>query len=490
MATLGLMGTASRLAGFRTVDELIDTSQPLLEANADHLERLTDAQTGQRGFRLSGEPRFLQPFMDALADVPALQLRLRNLAERYPPVAPLVEEEIRLARIWFDDYAVPLVDRLRFDPSQQVDDRTTTEGIAQFEEFRQANERTRQALRARRAALQSSLRASTVASIIATFVVLVAGLLTVMILARRTTRYISDPLEDMRRTVLALAAGDLSARSDPRGPVETRELAIALNELAGSRQLHEEMQSETLRRMEELDRTRADFVASVSHELRTPLTSVTGYAEMLADGEAGELNAQQAKMVETIDRNARRLLALVEDLLIASRIEAGVLAMLKAPVDMTAVIEAAVTAVRPAVAGKLELEVELPPSLGPIHGDREKLERVILNLLSNAVKFTPEGGRVTLRAREEPGRLRIEVSDTGIGIPEAEQPRLFERFFRSSTAKQAVIAGTGLGLTIVQSIVEAHDGDITFTSTPGTGTTFVVELPVGGVRPTGQTVEP
>lgn len=484
------MGTVSRLAGLRTVDELIETSQPFLEANADYLEAMTDAQTAQRGFRLTDEPRFLQPFMEARAEIPEIEARLRGLARKYPEAGPLVEEELRLASEWLEGYAVPLVERLRFDPSQEVSDADAAEGITRFEDFRQANEQTREALRQRRAALQQSLRSTTVAAVTGTVVILLAGLVVVLWLARRTTRYIADPLEEMRRTVIRLSDGDLTARTDPRGPSETRELAEALNELAGSRQLYEQMQNEALQRMAELDKTRADFVSSVSHELRTPLTSVTGYAEMLADGDAGELNSQQAKMVSTIDRNARRLLDLVEDLLTASRIEAGVLTMNLSPVDLGSVIDSVVSALGPSAAGKVELVVDVPGDLPRVMGDRDKLDRVMLNLLSNAVKFTPAGGRAEVRARSSDGAVTIEVSDTGIGIPEAEQSRLFERFFRASTARQAVIAGTGLGLTIVKAIVEGHGGQIEFESAEGRGTTFRVRLPLAASPATGQTVSP
>lgn len=239
-----------------------------------------------------------------------------------------------------------------------------------------------------------------------------------------------------------------------------------------------------MRQLEALDQARADFISSVSHELRTPLTSVTGYAEMLLDGDAGLLSADQEKMVRTIDRNARRLLDLVEDILTVARMDVGVHRLAIEPVEVAALVDSAVDAIRPQLmARSLSLSVDVPPAVGTVQGDRNQLERVLLNLLSNAVKFTPSGGRITVGADRAGDTVTLSVTDTGMGIPIAEQSRMFQRFFRSSTSRDEVIPGTGLGLSIVKTIVNAHGGTIDFESTPGRGTTFRVELPVGGPDP-------
>jgi PAS domain S-box-containing protein len=243
-------------------------------------------------------------------------------------------------------------------------------------------------------------------------------------------------------------------------------------------QTHHQEQ-EISRRLRELDQTKSDFVSSVSHELRTPLTSITGYLEMLVEGDAGTLNAEQMRLVEVVERNSLRLLNLIEQLLTLSRIEAGDIRPGREAVDLAAVIDEVNRAVLPMLSGRnLSFEVKVPADIGVVTGDTGQLEQVVLNLVTNAVKFTPDGGRVTVVAAGIDGRARLSVSDTGIGIPQDEQDQLFTRFFRSSTARQHAIQGTGLGLAIVKSIVEGHAGSIAVESTSGSGTTVTVELPL------------
>lgn len=227
------------------------------------------------------------------------------------------------------------------------------------------------------------------------------------------------------------------------------------------------------------DKAKSDFISTISHELRTPLTSIVGYLEMLTDGYGGELTANQTSMLEVIDRNSRRLLSLIEDVLTLSRIESGAYTKSGAvAIDVSLLVQGAVQTFVPSARAKsLELDVDVPKDIGWIHGDHSQLERVLLNLISNAVKFTPEGGRVTLHGFRHGDTITISVSDTGIGIPIEEQHKLFSRFFRSSTAQDRAIQGTGLGLTIVKSIVERHGGTITIQSAAGAGTMVMVEFP-------------
>ena len=232
-------------------------------------------------------------------------------------------------------------------------------------------------------------------------------------------------------------------------------------------------------RLQELDRLKTDFVSTVSHELRTPLSSILGYVEMLVDGSAGELTEEQLRVLGVVDRNALRLLALIEDLLTISRIEAGTFRLILEPVDVQTLVGAARQAVLPDLAGRrLSLTVKVDEDTGTIIGDATQLDRVIINLLTNAIKFTPDGGRVSLSAEREDGAVFIRVQDTGIGIPFEEQPRVFERFFRSSSARELAVPGTGLGLSITKKVIDEHRGQISFVSSPGQGTQVIVRLPV------------
>jgi PAS domain S-box-containing protein len=227
-----------------------------------------------------------------------------------------------------------------------------------------------------------------------------------------------------------------------------------------------------------LDRLKDEFVALVSHELRTPLTSILGYLELVQEGEAGEISDEQARFLAIIDRNARRLLRLVGDLLLVAQIEAGRLAIEREPCDLVQLASDCVEAARPqALDQAIELALEGEARV-EVLGDRTRLAQLLDNLVSNAIKFTPEGGLVRVRLTRAERRAVVGVSDTGMGIPPEEQASLFQRFFRSSEATRRAIPGTGLGLTITKAIVDAHGGSIDVESTLGSGTTFVVELPV------------
>src|SRR4051794_30875225 len=235
-------------------------------------------------------------------------------------------------------------------------------------------------------------------------------------------------------------------------------------------------------RLLELDRLKDEFVALVSHELRTPLTSIRGYLELVLDGEAGEVTHEQRQFLGIVERNANRLLDLVGDLLFLAQIEAGKLSLEVGAVDVAALAAESVETARPLAEDK---HVTLTLATSPVPllaGDRARLAQLLDNLISNAIKFTPEGGRVDVRATSSRGNAILEVRDTGMGIPAAEQEHVFERFFRTSGATEQAIQGTGLGLAISKAIVHAHRGRITLASSEGDGATFRVAIPLRSAR--------
>jgi signal transduction histidine kinase len=200
---------------------------------------------------------------------------------------------------------------------------------------------------------------------------------------------------------------------------------------------------------------------------------------MLADGEAGEVTPQAAKMLETIDRSSVRLRNLIEDLLTLSKLETGATATVLRPISLAQAITEAAEAVQPSAdGGGLHLSITAPPPGLLIDADAAQIDRVLLNLLSNAVKYTPPGGAVHLAAATDGPDAVITITDTGIGIPERDQKELFTRFYRASNATARRIPGTGLGLAIVATIIANHHGAIDLTSTEGTGTTVTVRLPL------------
>ncbi len=238
-------------------------------------------------------------------------------------------------------------------------------------------------------------------------------------------------------------------------------------------------EAEAVARLQELDRLKDELVANVSHELRTPLASILGYTELLKEAQNGALNAQQQTWADAVNRNGARLLAVVENLLTASTIEAGKTRYGSVPVDLNEVIASAEQGMKSWIDGRrLTTRFNLAGSPVLVRGDVGQLEQVVWNLVSNAVKFTDDGGTVECALDIEGQRARLTVSDDGIGIPAAEQAGLFSRFFRASTATDRAIPGSGLGLNVTSSIVRQHGGDISVVSTPGRGTRVTVHLPI------------
>ncbi|HEY2043457.1 MAG TPA: ATP-binding protein [Jatrophihabitans sp.] len=242
-----------------------------------------------------------------------------------------------------------------------------------------------------------------------------------------------------------------------------------------------ERQAQAVQMLQELDQAKSDFISTVSHELRTPLTSITGYLELLTDGEVGDLPPSASKVLQVIDRNATRLRNLIEDLLTQSRIDAGRLRLDMASVDVAEVLRAVQAAMTPlAASSDVLLDFDCPVSgTLQVYADAPQLEQVFTNLVSNAVKFTPSGGKVSVVAEhdEVEGGVFAQVIDNGIGIPERDIPNLFTRFFRASNASASVTPGTGLGLAIVHEIVQRHGGEVDVESELGRGSTFSVWLP-------------
>lgn len=238
-----------------------------------------------------------------------------------------------------------------------------------------------------------------------------------------------------------------------------------------------EQQRESVRRLEELDRAKDTFISTVSHELRTPLTSIVGYLELINDGGMGPIDDGLSATMGIIERNVGRLRSLVEDLLTLSEYDSEQLRLDLTRVDLSELVADARQSLMPSVVARgLEIAVEAEPGLPLVMVDRTQFDRVVLNLLDNAVKFSHEGGRITVVLRSDGEEVVLEVIDLGIGVPAEQQARLFTRFFRSSLSVAGEIQGTGLGLALVRSVVEWHDGTVALTSSQGR-TTVTVRLP-------------
>jgi len=229
----------------------------------------------------------------------------------------------------------------------------------------------------------------------------------------------------------------------------------------------------------EADRAKSEFVSNVSHELRTPMTAIKGYTDLLHAGAVGPINEDQERFLEIIKNNADRLTALINDLLDISRVETGRVRFEPRLMQIADVIADVVNVLAVQAEEKHQtLTYQVAAGLPEIMGDRDRLHQVITNLVGNAIHYTPEGGRVEVQAYAVEGAVRVDVTDTGIGIAPDDLPHIFERFYRADDPLVQEAAGTGLGLSIVKMFVEMHGGRVWVESEPGKGSTFTFILPV------------
>lgn len=234
-------------------------------------------------------------------------------------------------------------------------------------------------------------------------------------------------------------------------------------------------------RLQELDRAKDEMVALVSHDLRTPLTSIRGYTELLMTGDG--VDERQQRFLEVIDRNSRRLLDLVDDLLVVAQHNVGAFSVTVEELDLAELVAEALVAFAPAATEKQITLAQHVSGAGLVVGDRARLGRMLDNLVGNAIKYTHAGGVVEVSLAMADGHAIIRVRDNGPGIALEEQQQIFDHFARARDAGDGGLRGIGLGLAIARAIAEAHDGTIGLDSSPGTGATFWVELPVGGPAP-------
>jgi signal transduction histidine kinase len=231
------------------------------------------------------------------------------------------------------------------------------------------------------------------------------------------------------------------------------------------------------RQLAEASQHKSQFLANMSHELRTPLNAILGYTELVLDKVYGDTPEKMRGVLERIERNGRHLLGLINDVLDLSKIEAGQLVLALDDYSLKNVVHTVFTAVEPlAKEKKLTFNVEVPPDLPPGFGDERRLTQVLLNLVGNAIKFT-DNGEVVIKASIADGSFDVAVHDTGPGISETDQAKLFQEFQQADNSITRKKGGTGLGLAISKRIIEMHGGRIWVESSPGNGSTFSFTVP-------------
>ncbi len=265
----------------------------------------------------------------------------------------------------------------------------------------------------------------------------------------------------------------LNAALEQKVVERTHELATALEGLEAANR----MLSDANRALTEASQAKSAFLANVSHELRTPLNSVIGFSELLSDTNFGELSVRQREFLSDIRDSGEHLLALINDILDLSKIEAGKLEVHREDTDVAELVQDSMTMLRPQ-AGKKKLRVEARCELSvAAYVDLRLVRQVLVNLLSNAVKFTPEDGRIEVAAYFEEDDLVLRVTDTGIGIAEEDQEKIFQEFYQADASYARRYQGTGLGLALVRRMMSVHGGSVTVTSRRGHGAAFQCVFP-------------
>jgi signal transduction histidine kinase len=235
----------------------------------------------------------------------------------------------------------------------------------------------------------------------------------------------------------------------------------------------------TLEHMKEVDKAKTEFVSLASHQLRTPLTSVSWFSEMLLKQEVGSLNPKQKEYLSEVFAQNRRMIDLVDDLLNSSRIDMGMLSIELKPVDLRSILDSVLWEIDPLAKEKnIKVENNFPAGLPIIETDPELARIIFQNVISNAIKYTPNEGKVNIDLTQSGSHVDIEVTDTGYGIPEKQQNRIFTKMFRADNIRNRVTDGSGLGLYIVKAVVKELGGKIYFESKEGKGTTFFITLPM------------
>jgi signal transduction histidine kinase len=283
------------------------------------------------------------------------------------------------------------------------------------------------------------------------------------------SRSLIVPIKQVRARLAAIASGDFSGHLDVPNRDELGALAADLNRM-------NDQLERLYRELETASRHKSEFLANMSHELRTPLNAVIGFSEVLQDRLFGDLNDKQAEYVGDIHTSGRHLLALINDILDLSKIEAGRMELEVTTFALCDVLENAVALTRErATRQGISLRLEVDPSAGAVAADERKIKQVLFNLLTNALKFTARGCHVEVSARGDGDEVLVSVSDDGIGIAEADQARIFEEF--QQVGRSHVQEGTGLGLALSRGFVQLHGGRLCVESEPGKGSTFTFTLP-------------
>jgi len=430
----------------------------------DHAKKLSDSLLSEiryeRKFLIAKDEALYREFLkfkadfensltegSALADGPAAEI-LKQIKEDHSRYLSLVSKEISQVKSrqsypqsWYSNEKTKATDRI-------LEALDTLGADRQRATYGKVRELADTAARARRAAVLISF----------------ASLAFIVVISFFMTRSVTKPIGLLEKKTGEIAGGKFQGNLKISSPPELRDLAASFNLMC--------------RKLNELERVKADFFSSMSHELRTPLTSIKEGTGLLLEGIGGPITEKQQRLLNIVAEESRRLISLVNSLLDLSKMEAGMMTYAFENSNVAPLIKKAVVELTPLIEAKeIHLEMDIPGELPPTKLDRERILQAIRNLLGNAVKFTPRAGRVRVAARSHAGKLEVSVRDTGPGIAPESLKTIFDKFHQGAHHSAFAANGTGLGLAIAQHIITSHGGQIWAENDPAQGSTFFFVLP-------------
>ncbi|MFL5953437.1 MAG: ATP-binding protein [Gaiellaceae bacterium] len=431
-------------------------------------------ESSLRGYILSGNSRFLTLFNNGRDALPGSLRRLETLVRDDPKQLRRVRAVDEALKLYVSDYAEPVIAIRGYSPAVARGKVVGAEDKRRSLEIRTllgsilADESRQSAARA------ANARAVANGSVVVGVIALAFSAALVLLFGAWVARAVAAPVRRIASAAAQVAGGDFDVRVEQRGSGEVGDLVSAFNSMTRSLELGRLELLEQNERLRESEQHKRDLISMVSHEIRTPLAAVVGFTSLLLEREFPQ--EEQRRYLDIIDQQARRLAALAGDFLDVQLLEGGSLTLEREEFDLVELAEEQ---------GKLffshssthTLDVDVPDEPAIVNGDRDRIAQVIGNLLSNAIKYSPDGRRVRMAVRVVEGRAQVEISDEGMGIPEADRQRVFEKFYRVPGAASAV-GGTGLGLAVARELVLSHGGAIDMESQFGHGSTFTVTLPL------------
>ena len=436
---------------------------------------VVDVDAGARGYAVTHDRTFLKRWQDARSELPGTLERFVREAGADPEGGEAARQLSGTITNYVEEFLTPLMAIAQERPQVAAgalaiaENRRRTEAInSRLADFLKLE-------RLRASATAESANDEAKRAIALGLGGVVVSVIMILLFGIYLTRSIARPVQEVAMEANRIARGELTVDLDERGPGEVGMLKRAFLAMAADLGERRRALEEQNQRLRESERLKSELVSIVSHEIRTPLASILGFTSVLLQRDVSE--ADRRRFLEIIGTEARRLTALLDEFLDVQRLEGGPLELALSEVDISSLVRTQV-ALFSAESDKHWLELHLPDDPLVVEGDAGRLAQVFSNLISNAIKYSPDGGPVKVSGEQENGIVRIHVSDEGFGIPPEAHDRIFTKFYRGAAAARG-IAGSGLGLALARSVVEAHGGSIDFESRVGEGTVFSVELPVG-----------